>query len=198
MAEELSCDESQIWILGQPLICRFCGHDVFMPYQTYRNVEEPGIDVYFMNYTAVCMECGYGTQFSDPSHFNPDGVYIWAFEQALHHPPEPEPPVIRVVDAETLQAEKRCLDLALQVLVKEGKVDEFILPLAEEEYYEQVLELLGQKKHKSTQEANAMTCLAVALSEIASYRLVDNEKILFIIEHESYPGIETFLEQHIK
>lgn len=69
-------------------------------------MENPGIDVFHVNYTAVCTHCGGVTQFGDPSYFNREGVYVWAFDQTLLHARPPEPPVIRIVDDATLQAQK--------------------------------------------------------------------------------------------
>ena len=83
MVDELRCQVSRIILFGRPLICHFCGHDVFMPYTTYCNVEKPGIGVYFLDYTAACMMCGCVTQFSDPSRPSADGGYIWALDQFL-------------------------------------------------------------------------------------------------------------------
>ncbi len=84
MVEDLSCKKSKITILGRPLICKFCMHNVFIPYSTYVNVEDPGIKVYYLNYSAVCMQCGCVTQFGDPSGPSIDGTdYIWALEQAV-------------------------------------------------------------------------------------------------------------------
>ncbi|MEK4025269.1 hypothetical protein [Sporosarcina sp. FSL W7-1283] len=199
MVDELICDESRVWILGQPLICRFCANDVFLPYHTYKNVEKPGIDVFFVDYTAICLKCGCATQFGDPSGPSPDGTdYIWALEQVLLNPPEPEPPIIRTVDDKTLRAQKSCLSLALLLLVQEGIIENAVLPLVEEEQNENLLHLLEPGVYVSSEEIPAEKCLVLALSQIVKHRLLDNDKLHFIIEHESYPGIESFLRKHIE
>ncbi|WP_153730770.1 hypothetical protein [Sporosarcina obsidiansis] len=198
MVEDLSCEESRIWILGKPVICNFCEHDVFTPFETYKNVEEPGIEVYFVNYTAVCMRCGCATQFNDPSHPSADGTdYIWAFDQTLLHPPEPEPPVVRIVDPETLQAQKTCLHLALQILVKEGKVGDTVLSLAKEMQYEQVVSLIRPNTQQPEEEITPVICLAIVLTELSSSYFIDGNRLYSIIEHESYPGVETFLREQL-
>ncbi|ALC87400.1 hypothetical protein AM499_17445 [Bacillus sp. FJAT-22090] len=198
MVEDLSCEESQITILNRPLICPFCEHDVFIPYTTYRNVEKPGIDVFHVNYTAVCTHCGGVIQFVDPSYFNREGVYVWAFEQTLLHARPPEPPVIRIVDEVTLHAQKQCLHLALRLLVQEKNVVDTVLSLAEEEQYCKVIALLESKTCQFVDEINAEKCLASALHQLMMHRIVDSNQLLSTVINESYPGIEPFLKQYIK
>jgi hypothetical protein len=198
MVEDLRCEESQITILNLPLNCRFCEHDVFIPYTTYRNVENPGIDVFHVNYTAVCTHCGGVTQFVDPSYVNREGVYVWAFEQTLLYARPPEPPVIRIVEEATLQAQKRCLHLALQLLVQEGNVADTVFSLAEANQFFQVVALLESKTCQIVEEISAETCLATALHQLMTYRIVNREQLLSTVLNESYPGIEPFLKQYIK
>lgn len=48
------------------------------------NVEQPGIGVRHVRYTAICQNCGLAKQFGDPSHYdNEKGDYIWALNQYL-------------------------------------------------------------------------------------------------------------------
>lgn len=82
MIEELECVKSRITILEHSLICRFCTHDEFIPYRSFSNVEDPGIGVLSIGYSAVCIQCGCVTKFGDPSGPSTDGLdYIWAFKQ---------------------------------------------------------------------------------------------------------------------
>ena len=84
MVVELESVRSRIIILEHPLICRFCTHDEFIPYCSFSNVEDPGISVLSIGYSAVCVTCGCVTEFSDPSGPSEDGVdYIWAFSQTV-------------------------------------------------------------------------------------------------------------------
>ncbi|WWS86172.1 hypothetical protein V6B14_11025 [Sporosarcina psychrophila] len=199
MVEDLSCEESRITILNRPLICLFCAHDVFIPYRTYRNVEKPGIDVFYVNYTAVCTHCGGVIQFGDPSYFNNrEGVYVWAFDQTLLHARPPEPPIIRIVDEVKLQAQKKCLHLALRLLVQEKNVVDTVLSLAKEEQYCKVIALLESKTCKLVEEINAEKCLASALHQLMTHCIVDSNQLLSIVINESYPGIEPFLKQYMK
>ena len=57
---------------------------MFIPYEVYVNVEEPGIGVYYVRYIAICQHCGQAKQFGDPSHYDAEkDTYIWALNQYL-------------------------------------------------------------------------------------------------------------------
>ncbi|MEK4285198.1 hypothetical protein [Ureibacillus sp. FSL K6-0165] len=82
--ESLRPLKSRITIFDEPIICSFCTYDVFIPYEVYVNVEEPGIGVYHVRYSAICQHCGQAKIFSDPSHFDEKTKnYIWALNQYL-------------------------------------------------------------------------------------------------------------------
>lgn len=177
MAEDFNLEESQIAILDRPINCLFCEHDVFIPYVTYKNEVKPemyaGIQA---NYTVVCTHCGGAIQFGETSYVN----------------------VIPIVTEAKLQAQKRCLLLALQILVQEKKIDDTVLLLAEEEQYFKVMVLLKSKTNQLVEEMPALSCLALALSQLATHHIVDAMQVHRIILNESYPGIEPFLKQFIK
>lgn len=199
MVEDLYRGESRIAIFKRPLLCRFCKHDVFIPYTTYSNVENPGIQVYYVKYTAVCMHCGCVTQFSDPSRPDPEtNNYIWALDQTLLNLPESEPPVDRIVDEETLNAQKRCLRLALSLLVQDNKVMDTVLSLSENEQYIEVIALLDPKTVTELEKNTAENCLATALLQLARGSIIDHDQLISILLGDSYPALEPFLEQHLK
>lgn len=82
--ESLRPKKSRITIFDEPIFCDFCAHDVFIPYEVYENVEEPGIGVYYVCYIAICQHCGQAKQFGDPSHYDEEkDTYIWALNQYL-------------------------------------------------------------------------------------------------------------------
>ena len=82
--ESLRPQKSRITIFDEPIFCNFCAHDVFIPYEVYVNVEEPGIGVYYVRYIAICQHCGQAKQFGDPSHYDEEkDTYIWALNQYL-------------------------------------------------------------------------------------------------------------------
>lgn len=82
--ESLLPKKSRITIFDEPLICQFCSHDVFIPYEVYVNVEQPGIGVFYVSYIAICQHCGEAKQFGDPSYYDAEkDTYIWALNQYL-------------------------------------------------------------------------------------------------------------------
>lgn len=84
MDESLSPQKSRITIYDEPVVCSFCLHDVYIPYEVFVNVEEPGVNVRHVRYIAICQHCGQAKYFGDPSHFDANkGVFIWALNQYL-------------------------------------------------------------------------------------------------------------------
>mgnify|MGYP003413530120 CR=1 FL=1 len=82
--ESLRPEKSRITIFDEPIICNFCAHDVFIPYEVYVNVEQPGIGVFYVRYVAICQHCGQAKNFSDPSHYDAEkDTYVWALNQYL-------------------------------------------------------------------------------------------------------------------
>lgn len=82
--ESLRPEKSRITIFDEPIICSYCKHDVFIPYEVYINVEQPGIGVRHVRYIAICQHCGQAKNFSDPSHYDAEkDNYIWALNQYL-------------------------------------------------------------------------------------------------------------------
>ena len=82
--EPLRPQKSRITIFDEPIICNFCTHDVFIPYEVYVNVEQPGIQVYHVRYIAICQHCGQAKLFHDPRHHVPEKhAYIWGLKQYL-------------------------------------------------------------------------------------------------------------------
>lgn len=82
--EYLSQEKSRITIFNKPVICRFCSHDVFIPYEVFANVEQPGIGVFYVQHLAICQHCGEVKQFVDPSYYDAKKEdYIWALNQYL-------------------------------------------------------------------------------------------------------------------
>ncbi|MGE7951077.1 hypothetical protein [Lysinibacillus xylanilyticus] len=76
--------KSRITIFDVPVICRFCSHDVFIPYEVNVNVEQPGIGVRHTRDIAICQYCGEGKFFGDPSYYDAEkDNFIWALNQHL-------------------------------------------------------------------------------------------------------------------
>ncbi len=82
--ESLRPQKSRITIFDEPIICNFCTHNVFIPYEIYVNVEQPGIGVRHVRYIAICQHCGQAKNFSDPSYYDAENdTFIWALNQYL-------------------------------------------------------------------------------------------------------------------
>ena len=80
----LSQRKSRITIFNEPVICRFCLHDVFIPYEVYVNVEQPGINTFYGQDVAICQHCGEVKHFVDPSDYDSEKqTFIWALNQYL-------------------------------------------------------------------------------------------------------------------
>jgi hypothetical protein len=77
-------EKSRITIFNVLVTCRFCSHDVFIPYEVFVNVEQPGIGVFHVRRLAICQHCGEVKQFGDPSYYDAEKEdFIWAFNQYL-------------------------------------------------------------------------------------------------------------------
>ncbi len=84
MDESLRPQKSRITIFDEPVICSFCSHDVYIPYEVFVNVEQPGVGVRHVRYLAICQHCGQAKQFGDPSHYDSEKEdFIWALNQYL-------------------------------------------------------------------------------------------------------------------
>ncbi|MFJ7952691.1 hypothetical protein ACIQZG_14295 [Lysinibacillus sp. NPDC096418] len=84
MDEPLRRKKSRITIFDEPVICQFCSQDVFIPYEVYVNVEQPGIGCRHTRYIAICQHCGQAKKFGDPSYYDAEkNNYIWALNQHL-------------------------------------------------------------------------------------------------------------------
>lgn len=80
--EPLRPEKSRITIFDEPIICSFCTSDIFIPYEVYIDVEQPGIGVRYLRNIAICQHCGQAKNFSDPSGYDAEkDTYIWALNQ---------------------------------------------------------------------------------------------------------------------
>ena len=80
----LQREKSRITIFNEPIICRFCSHDLFIPYEVYVNVELPGIGCLYGQDVAICQHCGEAKHFGDPSHYDAkNDTFIWALKQYI-------------------------------------------------------------------------------------------------------------------
>lgn len=50
----LKAKKSRLQLLDFRVTCVLCEHDVFIPYEVYIDVEQPGIQVFYVQYIAIC------------------------------------------------------------------------------------------------------------------------------------------------
>lgn len=76
--------KSRLQLLDFKVTCILCEHDVFIPYEVYIDVEQPGIQVLYVQYIAICQKCGEVKQFGDASRFDPQtGQMLWLLHQEI-------------------------------------------------------------------------------------------------------------------
>lgn len=93
MVDYLTAEKSRIYIFKKPICCHICARDIFIPHETYTDVEKPGIKVLFVHNTAICQQCGFVIEFSDPSYYDEENdTYRWAFDQELIEEQPPSEP----------------------------------------------------------------------------------------------------------
>ena len=86
MVDYFVAEESRLFIFNEQIRCHICWHDIFIPYEIYSNVEKPGIQVVFTHYAAICQQCGFVIEFSDPSCPDEEtGIFRWALNQQFVH-----------------------------------------------------------------------------------------------------------------
>nr|WP_106779439.1 hypothetical protein [Lysinibacillus timonensis] len=84
MSADLFQKRSHLFIFDVPVICQFCSHDVFIPYEFYLNVEQMSPTFYNIRNVAICQHCGHARFFGDPRHYESnDNSYIGVIRQRL-------------------------------------------------------------------------------------------------------------------
>lgn len=194
MIDYFESEESRIFIFNEKLICHFCSHDIFIPYETYRNVEKPGIKVIFVHNTAICTHCGYVIEFSNPSHYDAEkDTYIWAFDQKLIHEKPPVEPTIPTLDEKTKEEYTKCIYVALQLLIQENKATDDLLTLFNEECFFDIAKSFDPRFEIEYSHMITQHCLVTLLTSIMKYNIVDSDQLIRILQYEDNPALEVFL-----
>ena len=194
MIYDFESEESRIFIFNEKLTCHFCSRDIFIPYETYSNVEKPGIKVIFVHNTAICTHCGYVIEFSDPSHYDEENnTYIWAFGQQLIHEKPAIEPAIPTLDEKTKEEYKKCIDVALQLLIQENKATHDLLTLFNEERFLDIAKSLDPKFEIEYLHMITRHCLVTLLSSLMNYNIVDSDQLIRILQYEDNSALEVFL-----
>lgn len=194
MIDYFQSEESRIFIFNKKLICQFCLRDIFIPYETYRNVEKPGIRVIFVHNTAICTHCGYVIEFSDPSHYDAEeDTYIWAFNQQLIHEKPAIEPTIPTLDEKTKEEYKKCICVALQLLVQKNKATDDLLTLFSEERFLDIAKSFNPKFEVEYPHMITQHCLVKLLDLLMKYKIIDSNQLIRILQYEDNPALEAFL-----
>ncbi len=177
MVDYFEAEESRLFIFDKPLICHFCSHDVFIPYETYQDVEKPGIQVIFVHYMAIYQQCGFVVEFGDASRFDAErNVYRWALNQKLIHERPVAEGSLPMLTEEDKQAQKKCIYAALQLLVYHKKVSENLLTMFQAGQLLDIAKVFDASyewhySHMATQE-----CLVKLLVEIRNSNFVHKDQ----------------------
>jgi len=194
MIYNFESEESRIFIFNEKLTCHFCSCDIFIPYETYTNVEKPGIKVIFVHNTAICTHCGYVIEFGDPSHYDEENnTYIWALGQQLIHEKPAIEPAIPTLDEKTKEEYKKCIDVALQLLIQENKATDDLLTLFNEECFLDMAKSLDPKFEIEYPHMITRHCLVTLLSSLMNYNIVDSDQLIRILQYEDNTALEVFL-----
>lgn len=198
MVDYLSAEKSRIYIFKKPICCHICTHDIFIPYETYTDVEKPGIQVTFVHNTAICQQCGFVMQFGDPSYYNGEkDMYRWAFDQELiEEQPSSEPPV-PYIDAKTMDKYKRCIPLALHLLIQRIKAPEEMLSLCENDDYLEIALYFNASYEKTYSQLVIRDCLSILLGKLMEKRIVDPEQLIKALHNDEGLQLEAFLKEEI-
>ena len=179
MVEDLSPVVSRITILGKPLVCQFCQHDVFTPYEMYSNVEKPGIKCIFVQYCAPCEQCGYVVEFNDPSYLDQDsGDYIWAFEQELLYPEEPEPYTLPELSAETITIKTKIAARILEFLIEKNLIEVKWRTIFHKEHYAELTLAFDPNYNVPHEHLDIRHCVIVLSLVLIEHGYITTDEII--------------------
>ena len=64
----------------EPIVCQFCSHDIFIPYEARINVEEPGVLVPHIRDFLICHHCGHVKMIREQIYSQKNGI-DWSMSQ---------------------------------------------------------------------------------------------------------------------
>ena len=80
----LSPKKSRLKLLDYKVTCVLCEHDVFIPHEVYIDVEQPGIQLFYPHYIAICQNCGEVKQFGNSNDYDTQtNQWIWILHQEI-------------------------------------------------------------------------------------------------------------------
>lgn len=75
-------EKSRFTMFKEPIVCQFCSHDIFIPYEAFINVEEPGILVSYIKDFLICHHCGHVKMIGEQIYSQKNGI-DWSMNQYL-------------------------------------------------------------------------------------------------------------------
>ena len=194
MVDYFVAEESNLFIFNQPICCHICAHNIFIPYDIYSNVEKPGIQVIYTHYAAICQQCGFVMEFSDPSTFNDEtGEYMWALNQQLIQEQEEDEETVPTLSDEVIAAQKRCIYLALQRLTQHKVASNNVYALYNGESFLSIAQLFRTSYEPVHKELITRDCLVILLNTLMEKGIVLADALIPVLEHEGYKELEAFL-----
>lgn len=188
--------ESRLYIFKKPIHCHICSYDIFIPYETFIDVEKPGIQVSFVHYTAICQQCGFVMQFGDPSYYDAENdMYRWAFDQQqpMNVQPIPERPE-PFIDADTIDKYKRCIHLSLQILIQHDEAPMEMLDLYDNAEYLAIANYLDASYEQTYSQLITRDCLGLLLEMLMDKKIVGSGELIKALQHDDNMHLEMFLK----
>ena len=188
-------EESRLYIFQKPILCHICSYDIFIPYETFKDVEKPGIKVAFVHYSAICQQCGFVMQFGDPSYYDAEhDMYRWAFDQLpVNEQPIPERPE-PFIEADKIAKYERCIHLSLQILIQHDEAPQELLNLYDNAEYLAIANFFDVSYEQTYSQLITRDCLGLLLGKLMDKRIVESNELIKVLQNDDNMYLEMFLK----
>lgn len=195
MVDSLFSEESRLYIFKKPILCHICSHDIFIPYETFTDVEKPGIQVMFVHNTAICQQCGFVIHFGDPSYYDEENdMYRWALgQQPINELPTPVPRE-PFIEAEKIAKYERCIHLTLQLLIQHDEAPQDMLNLYDNDEYLAIANYFDPSYEQTYSQLITRDCLGVLLGRLMDKKIVDSRELIKVLQIDDNMSLEMFLK----
>ncbi|WP_339212745.1 hypothetical protein [Solibacillus sp. FSL W8-0372] len=195
MVDSLVSEESRLYIFKKPILCHICSHDIFLPIETFTDVEKPGIQVTFVHNTAICQQCGFVIQFGDPSYYdNENDIYRWALDQQFINEQPTTEAREPFIDADTIAKYERCIYLSLQILIKHDESPQTMLNLYDNAEYLAIANYFDASYEQTYSQLITRDCLGLLLRKLMDKNIADSGELIKVLQHDDNMHLESFLK----